>query len=214
MNMNSGIHVNYMTRAFASYLQTYEARNQTGQSGSFRSVAERIADSAKGDLAETEKDAPFSPENMTMEEYKEYIYRKISLLAVDPSQTGWQWHIDITEEGFAAMKDDPAYEKYVLNTIRTNFSFHDPFQSRTYSILHFGAAREETRSEVMSGGSPAIPKEKEKSFWEERMERNRRFQKQFEKLQEKRALARKWGLPEPSALDIGALLEMMCGGEK
>lgn len=104
---------------------------------------------------------------------------------------------------------DPAYEKYVLNTIRTNFSFQDPYGSRTYSVLHFGATEEESHGEIMSYDNPAIPRIKEKSFWERRIERNKMYQKQFEKLQQKRALARKWGLPEPVSLDMDTLLKIM-----
>lgn len=228
--MGEGIYVNCMTKAFAGYVKAYEAKQQTKQGGLFRSAAEKIAERAAeasdraADRAEvegtnrdtaptTESRAVLSVEDMTMEEYKQYISDKISQIPIHPSQAGWQWHIDITEAGFEAMKNDPAYEKYVLDTIRTNFSFQDPFGSRTYSILHFGATKEEARGEIMSYDSPAIPHRREKSFWERRMERSRMYQKQFEKLQQKRALARKWGLPEPVSLDMDTLLKILHSSE-
>lgn len=224
--MGEGIYVNCMTKAFAGYVKAYEAKQQAKQGGLFCSAAEKIAERAaeasgraadrakvertdRGTVPATESGAVSSVKDMTMEEYKQYISDKISRIPIHPSQTGWQWHIDITEAGFEAMKNDPAYERYVLDAVRSNFSFQDPFGSRTYSILHFGATKEESHGEIMSYDSPAIPRSKEKSFWERRMERNRLYQKQFEKLQQKRALARKWGLPEPVSLDMDMLLKIM-----
>ena len=217
--MGEGIYVNCMTKAFAGYVKAYEAKQQTKQGGLFRSAAEKIAERAAeasdraADRAEvegtnrdtapaTESRAVLSVEDMTMEEYKQYISDKISQIPIHPSQAGCE-----------AMKNDPAYEKYVLDTIRANFSFQDPFGSRTYSILHFGATKEEARGEIMSYDSPAIPHRREKSFWERRMERSRMYQKQFEKLQQKRALARKWGLPEPVSLDMDTLLKILHSSE-
>ena len=63
-----------------------------------------------------------STQDMTMEEYKQYIHDKISQIPINPTQSGYHWNIEITDEGFEAMKNDPEYETYVLDCIRTNFS--------------------------------------------------------------------------------------------
>lgn len=121
--MGEGIYVNCMTKAFAGYVKAYEAKQQARQGGLFRVAAEKIAeraaetsgrteDGAKAEKPDrdtapaTESGAVPSAKDMTLEEYKQYISDKISRIPIHPSQAGWQWHIDITEAGFEAMKND------------------------------------------------------------------------------------------------------------
>ena len=141
----NAIEINSMTRTYANLAKCF-APNRMQPAGP--GFADKIADKLEG------LDPPaVSPKDMTMEEYKEYIYNKISQIALHPSQSGWQWHVKITDEGFEAMKNDPEYEAHVLSAIRANFSFRDPFSSWNYSVLHFGASEEESYGESFGGGS-------------------------------------------------------------
>lgn len=92
---------------------------------------------------------------MSMEQYKQYIYQKISNLPVSPTQKWDAVSVYISEEGFAAMKADPAYEKWVLGTLRQDFAFYNPWSAYaggSYRVHSFGATREEYRGESFPMG--------------------------------------------------------------
>lgn len=67
----------------------------------------------------TEKSS-VSPEDMTLEEYKEYFSEKMSDLYTHPSQRGMNWTIDITESAYKRMQSDPEYEKKILDALAKN----------------------------------------------------------------------------------------------
>lgn len=67
----------------------------------------------------TEKSS-VSPEDMTLEEYKEYFNEKMSDLYTHPSQRGMNWTIDITESAYKRMQSDPEYEKKILDALAKN----------------------------------------------------------------------------------------------
>ena len=47
--------------------------------------------------------------DMTMEEYKQYIYDQIAKIPISDSQMNSSFSVYITEEGFEAMKNNPEY---------------------------------------------------------------------------------------------------------
>ncbi|MCM1416029.1 MAG: hypothetical protein NC430_08910 [bacterium] len=122
---------------------------------------------------------------MSMEQYKQYIYQKISALPTSATQKWDAVSVNISEEGFAAMKADPAYEKWVLDTLRRDFSYHNPWSAYaggSYRIHSFGATKEEYRGESFSMGfrnggkhTDSSSKKKQKSFWEKRAERHKLY---------------------------------------
>ncbi|MCM1234666.1 MAG: hypothetical protein NC489_31575 [Ruminococcus flavefaciens] len=122
---------------------------------------------------------------MTMEQYKQYIYQKISALPTSPTQKWDAVSVNISEEGFEAMKADPAYEKWVLDTLRSDFSYHNPWSAYaggSYRIHYFGATKEEYRGESFSMGfrnggkhTDSSKKKSQKSFWEKRAERHKLY---------------------------------------
>ena len=88
--------------------------------------------------------------------------------------------IQISDAGFEAMKNDPEYEAWVLDELRQNFLFQNPWVSvcgGTCSIHSFGATKEEYRGSswnagYMGGQGAALFDAKAgKSFWEQRAER-------------------------------------------
>ncbi len=175
----SGIDVNSMTRTYTNFMKCYGPKKTSALSPSFRDH-----------LAEKIESAPVSTEHMTMEEYKEYIYDKIARIPLHPSQSGWHWHIEITDSGFEAMQQDPEYEAHVLESIRTNFSFRDPYQSQNYSILHFGASEEESYGESFGGGSMFDTDDKD-DYWERRAKRRKKLQEYYDELLENKAAAKR-----------------------
>ena len=133
---------------------------------------------------------------MSLEEYKQYIWKKISDLPMSASSRMESSSIQITDDGFEAMKNDPEYEAWVLDTLAQNFSFQNPWTAVCgggYAVHHFGATKEQYHGEswypgYMGGQGAALFEKKSKGgFWEQRMER----QKEYMELAQKAAAKRK-----------------------
>ena len=109
---------------------------------------------------------------MTLDQYKKYIDDIISRMSVHPTQSGRTWQFDISDEGYEAMKNDPEYEKYVLDTIRDTLSSFDAFTRNGRSIFHFGATKEDTTIENWDPAADDILKSDDSSedWWEKRMQ--------------------------------------------
>lgn len=195
--MNNTINVDYMTRTYHNALKTYEAKNKAKPESNFvRTVLEK---SMEGEaVSQTGAAAEVSAKDMTMEEYKQYIYDEISEMYVHPSQSYNTVSIHITDAGFEAMKNDPEYEKWVLDTIRGNFSFYNPWgplYGGTYSVEFFGATKEEYRgyswSKNAQNSRKAYRSKAEDSFWERRKKRKKQLKKQYEEWLDKKALEKR-----------------------
>lgn len=147
------------------------AGNVSGMSGAAGSFAGAVQDK----LAQA----------MSMDQYKAYIYRQISELPTSATQKWDAVSVNISDEGFAAMKADPAYEKWVLDTLRRDFAFTNPWSTYaggSYRVHYFGATKEEYRGESFQMGfrnggkhTDSAKKSKQKSFWEKRAERHKLY---------------------------------------
>ncbi len=142
------------------------------------------------------EEAEKTREEMTLEEYKQYIRDKISRIPMHPSQMKNSVSIHISDAGFLAMKNDPEYEAWVLDTIRKDFSFQDPWNavgSGRYVIHSFGATKEEYRGYSFGKEEPSSSRKRVKeSYWEKRRKRQKKLQKEYyEELLKKRALIRR-----------------------
>ncbi len=111
--------------------------------------------------------------DMKMGEYKRYIYDKISELPVHPTQLNRSASVFISEDGFAAMKDDPEYEEWVIGKLREDFAICNPISQMhgSYVIYQFGAKKSEYRgdswyAEFQNGNGKQIYKERSRgNFW-------------------------------------------------
>lgn len=178
---NYTIDVNSMTKTYGNMAKCLGAKETMPSGTEFSDYI----------LKKIKNKGAVSPKEMTMEEYRQYIYGRISQIALHPSQSGWQWHVEITDEGLEAMKNDPEYEEYVFHAVRANFSFRDPYQSWNYSVLHFGATKEESYGQSFGGGS-RVWKEHEETYWERRQKRRKRLQEELEEIQEQKAIAKRF----------------------
>lgn len=109
---------------------------------------------------------------MSMEEYKQYIAQQIRQMPVHPSR--WQENIFvcISEEGYAAMKNDPDYEAWVLEDLRSALArpgFCFGSTDRICTSIYYGATKEECRS-----GTWSVPSRSASDRARERREENRR----------------------------------------
>lgn len=134
--------------------------------------------------------------DMSLEDYKQYIQDKISNLPMSASSRMQSISVQITDEGFEAMKNDPEYEAWVLDTLAQNFRYENPWTSVCgggYAVHHFGATKEQYHGEswypgYLGGqGASEFDKKSEGSFWEQRIER----QKIYMELQQKAAAKRR-----------------------
>lgn len=113
-----------------------------------------------------------SPQEMSMEEYKQYIAQKIRQIPLHPSRRNEYASVNISEEGYAAMKNDPEYEAWVLNDLRSAWSqpsFYFGSGDKVYTNIYYGAAREERRSDTWT-----VPNRNASDRARERREENRR----------------------------------------
>ena len=148
-------------------------------------------------------------EEMTLDEYKSYIWDMIGKIPLDPSHYKDDMTINISEEGFLTMKDDPEYESWLLGHNYMNLTFHNPWASfpqwtGTYGVDNFGASIEEHHGGSWSKSVPGAEKkyhdEKGEGFWERRARRAKEILKE----QEKKAILNK----EKQKLEMQQVAEM------
>lgn len=125
-----------------------------------------------------------SKEDMSLEEYKQWIMNELSHLPV----SGWvqssfsSGALVIKEEAFENMKNDPEFEEYVLNRVRSLYSANGlPIGSNNVCYEVIGGSPEECYGYAGPvGGSNAKIFDKDESWWQERHE-------EFEELVEAQA---------------------------
>lgn len=127
-----------------------------------------------------------SKEDMTLDEYKQWVMNELSQLPV----SGWvqssfsSGALVIKEEAFENMKNDPEFEEYVLNRVRSLYSANGlPIGSNNVCYEVIGGSPEECYGYAGPvGGGNANIFDKDESWWKERHE-------EFEELLETQAKA-------------------------
>ena len=134
-------------------------------------------------------------EEMTTDEYKQWFMNEMSKMPV----SSWfrssfsSGSLVIKEEAFERMKNDPEYEKYVLNRIRSMYSVSSlPVGSNNVCYEVIGASPEECYGYAGPvGGSGSNFASNEMSWWEKRHERMEELMEEQEKEAVKKAQARR-----------------------
>lgn len=143
--MSNTINVNYMTWAYNQYQQKNAAKDQEKEDTRFAdSVREKSE--ASGSIVGNSKIGSVSAKDMTMVEYKQYIYNKISQIPMHPTRAGESISVTISEAGFEAMKNDPEYEAWVLNDLQVGWSQPDKWSGicgGAFSTIYYGASKED-----------------------------------------------------------------------
>ena len=123
-----------------------------------------------------------STADMTMEEYKEHIWKRIDSYPFSPTRPYDEETIKISDKCWKRMKEDSAYEERMMNIIRDGRAYRDPFfgagSSGTYWVLEFDGG-EGCYSHAWSknfGGNKAEAKkrfdrEAEGGFWTKRAQK-------------------------------------------
>lgn len=97
--------------------QNYYQNNMSATKSTKGINSAEKADGFAGKVAEKRS---VSPEEMTLEEYKEYFNEKMNGLYTHPSQRNMNWVIDITDAAYKRMQADPEYEKKILDALAKN----------------------------------------------------------------------------------------------
>jgi len=189
--MSNTINLNYLTRLTGNLQAGRTVPQPAVRSSDFLNMAEQLK-------AEDAAPAPTASQtaDMDLETYKQAIWEKISQLPMSTSSQMQSISIQITDEGFEAMKNDLEYEAWVLDTLEKNFIFENPWTpicGGGYAVHHFGATKEEYHGEswypgYMGDQGASMFAEKSKgSFWEQRAERH----KEYMELQQEAAAKRR-----------------------
>ena len=120
-----------------------------------------------------------SREDMTMEEYKNFINELMNSIPFDATRIYDREIVSISDAGWEQMKNDPDYEAWVLGYTAENRSVRNPFfgwpgASGSVYVGKFGASIEEHigQSVGISGpGSRSNHIKNEKSWWKKRHEK-------------------------------------------
>ena len=147
-----GIFLDATTRFYLNMIRAAQATMGTAKNQapgkSFLQAIEDAASAEQGADAASGVERTYSTADMTLEEYKQYIYDKITRMPVNPTQIQDAVSIMISDKGFEAMKADPEYEKWVLDTIRHDLAAYYPWGTvgeSTYRSHYFGATKKEYR---------------------------------------------------------------------
>lgn len=209
--MSNTINVNGMTSYYSSFIKSVTAKTSVdkgskvnsgtvnGEKDSFISTLSSKVETA-GTLEET---AAVSTKDMTLEEYKNYIHETISSFPLCSDKMGDYFSINISDDGFKAMQDDPEYEKWVLDDLKTAFATPMPGWARAiggtkYQVVHYGATKEECHSTSWwtgyqnGSGGKVWEAQSKGSFWTKRGEQKKVQDKIDKKVAEKKELEEKW----------------------
>lgn len=140
-----------------------------------------------------------SREDMTMEEYKNFVNRLLSSISFDSTRIYDKEFISISDAGWEQMKNDPDYEAWVLGYTVENRSVRNPFfgwpgASGSVCVEKFGASIEEHIGQCVGtsgSGSSFNQLKNEKSWWEKRHEKMEELMEEQEKKAMKKAQAQR-----------------------
>ena len=182
---------------FAEEVQKAEGKNAAEKSGSSAWAGDMVVPNPPSYFGFT-YDSSISDkpkEEMTTDEYKQYFMNEMSKMPV----SSWfrssfsSGSLVIKEEAFERMKNDPEYEKYVLNRIRSMYSVSSlPVGPNNVCYEVIGASPEECYGYAGPvGGSSSNFAGNEESWWEKRHKRMEELMEEQEKEAVKKAQARR-----------------------
>lgn len=117
--MNNSIYIDSTLRSF------YEKSDRTKKS----STGNSYLDMLQSLVNKTETAEEKAVQDMTMDEYKSYITGVLNNLPMHKSRENSTAAVIISNAGWNRMKDDPAYESFVINEVAADFRSEDPWES-------------------------------------------------------------------------------------
>ncbi|MBR1647709.1 MAG: hypothetical protein IJ685_13190 [Selenomonadaceae bacterium] len=119
-----------------------------------------------------------SPQEMTLDEYKNYIEGELQNIPRHFTRHRDDVTIVISDAGYSAMQNDSTYEAWVLNFVREELNFPDylcgyPGTYGRYDVMEFGATKEDFRGHMWSKpkNHSLNHHDNEETYWELRLKR-------------------------------------------
>ena len=191
--MSNTIQPGYGMRTYSSPTKAREAR-QTGTQGSiFMDMAARASEK-KNDVFEingteaTQQKAELSKAE-EMQLFKKEFYEDLSKIICNPTVSNAA--VNISDAAFQAMKDDPEYRAQVLALLQRDLGAS--YAPRNCSVLiTVGTSLDQYRADSWPVGNDSEFHTRSKgSFWEQRMERHKKYMELAEEAAAKRRLMMK-----------------------
>ena len=191
--MSNTIQPGYGTRTYSSHTKAREAR-QTGTQGSiFMDMAARASEKKNGVVevngTEATQQKPELSKAEEMQLFKKEFYEDLSKIICNPTVSNAA--VNISDAAFQAMKDDPEYRAQVLSLLQRDLGAS--FAPRNCSILiAVGTNLDQYRADSWPVGNDSEFHSRSKgSFWEQRMERHKKYMELAEEAAAKRRLMMK-----------------------
>ena len=207
--MNNTINVNYMSNVMNQFSNlVVKDTGKKESSFTFQDTIEKAEAANVSELAETSEVETKPKEDMTLEEYREMISEKIAGFPLHPSQVGNSFAINISDASLQKMKDDPEYEEWLLNDVKSALGSAVPgwYQAiggpNTYCVLNYENGEKGCWCHMWSkdykGGSKSASdmfdeesensihrRKDEESWWEKRIKLHKLYLKQAQAWQDK-----------------------------
>lgn len=117
--MNNSIYIDSTLRSF------YEKSDRTKKTATGNSYLDML----QSLVNKTETAEEKAVQDMTMDEYKSYITGVLNNLPMHSSRENSTAAVIISNAGWNRMKEDPAYESFVINEVAADFRSEDPWES-------------------------------------------------------------------------------------
>ena len=191
--MSNTIQPGYGTRTYSSHTKAREAR-QTGTQGSiFMDMAARASEKKNGVFEVNGTEATQQKAELSkaeeMQLFKKEFYEDLSKIICNPTVSNAA--VNISDAAFQAMKDDPEYRAQVLALLQRDLGAS--YAPRNCSVLiTVGTSLDQYRADSWPVGNDSEFHTRSKgSFWEQRMERHKKYMELAEEAAAKRRLMMK-----------------------
>ncbi len=191
--MSNTIQPGYETRTYSSHTKAREAR-QTGTQGSiFMDMAARASEKKNGVFEVNGTEATQQKAELSkaeeMQLFKKEFYEDLSKIICNPTVSNAA--VNISDAAFQAMKDDPEYRAQVLSLLQRDLGAS--YAPRNCSVLiTVGTSLDQYRADSWPVGNDSEFHTRSKgSFWEQRMERHKKYMELAEEAAAKRRLMMK-----------------------
>ena len=152
----------------ALQMKTQQAVENASSAASFSATLAALQ-STDGTAEATETK---STADMTMDEYKAYLSEKLAAIPWHPNRCNDEESFVITDAGWERLKNDPEYEKWLLDGIAIGRSSYPPLLALDpgglYCVHHIGANEEEYHGTSWSKQYGFGSAEKSRSVFEEK----------------------------------------------
>ena len=191
--MSNMIQPGYGMRTYSSPTKARKARQTGTQGSSFMDMAARAGEK-KNDVFEvngteaTQQKAELSKAE-EMQLFKKEFYEDLSKIICNPTVSNAA--VNISDAAFQAMKDDPEYRAQVLALLQRDLGAS--YAPRNCSVLiTVGTSLDQYRADSWPVGNDSEFHTRSKgSFWEQRMERHKKYMELAEEAAAKRRLMMK-----------------------